>query len=29
MEGNNIWHKGAPTKEQFEEAMLALGGEAA
>jgi transketolase len=29
MEGNNIWHKGAPTKEQFEEAMIALGGEAA
>lgn len=29
MEGNNIWHKGAPTKEQFEEAMVALGGEAA
>jgi len=29
MEGNNIWHKGAPTKEQFEKAMLALGGETA
>jgi transketolase len=26
MEDNNIWHKGAPTKEQFEAAMLALGG---
>jgi len=29
MEGNNIWHKGAPTKEQLEEALIALGGEAA
>jgi transketolase len=29
MEGNNIWHKGAPTREQFEEAMIALGGETA
>ena len=29
MEGNNAWHKGAPTKKQFEEAMTALGGEAA
>jgi transketolase len=28
MENNNIWHKGAPTKEQFEETMIALGGEA-
>jgi transketolase len=26
MEGNNIWHKGAPTKEQFQEALMALGG---
>jgi transketolase len=26
MEGNNIWHKGVPTKEQLEEALAALGG---
>ena len=26
MEGNNAWHKGAPNKEQYNEAMKALGG---
>jgi len=26
MEGNNAWHKGAPNKEQYQEAMIALGG---
>jgi len=26
MENNNSWHKGAPTREQWEEAMAALGG---
>jgi transketolase len=26
MEGNNAWHKRAPTKEEYQEAMAALGG---
>lgn len=26
MENNNAWHKGAPDKEQYNEAMIALGG---
>ncbi|TFG73300.1 MAG: transketolase [Anaerolineales bacterium] len=26
MEGNNAWHKRAPTREEFQQAMVALGG---
>jgi len=28
MEGNNAWHKRAPTREEYEEAMMVLGGAA-
>ncbi|MEN8906859.1 MAG: transketolase [Clostridiales bacterium] len=27
MENDNVWHKGAPSKEQYEEIMTSLGGE--